>query len=106
MVPRGPVDFAGGRSCRRWQGRGKAARDTERSRSMGSIRVTLWVSLDGVVQGLGRADEDTRGGFKHGGWGQGYNDEGWGREMPKGMPRPGSMLCVRRTWQDFITAWG
>jgi dihydrofolate reductase len=73
---------------------------------MSSISVTMWISLDGVVQGLGRADEDTRGGFTHGGWGPRYNDEVMGREMAKGMSKPGSMLLGRRTWQDFITAWG
>jgi dihydrofolate reductase len=73
---------------------------------MRSITVTMWVSLDGVVQGLGRPDEDTRGGFTHGGWGQRYNDEVMGREMAKAMNKPGDMLFGRRTWQDFITAWG
>jgi|SRR5271166_3397411 len=73
---------------------------------MGSITVTMWVTLDGVVQGLGRADEDTRGGFTHGGWGPRYNDEVMGRMMATAMARPGSMLFGRRTWQDFITAWG
>ena len=72
---------------------------------MRSIVVTMWVSLDGVVQGLGRPDEDTRGGFTHGGWGQRYNDEVMGREMAKGMAKPGDMLFGRRTWQDFITVW-
>jgi len=72
---------------------------------MRSIAVTMWVSLDGVVQGLGRPDEDTRGGFTHGGWGQRYNDEVMGREMGKAMSKPGDMLFGRRTWQDFITAW-
>ncbi|MER7442245.1 dihydrofolate reductase family protein [Micromonospora avicenniae] len=73
---------------------------------MRSIRVTMWITLDGVVQGLGRPDEDTRGGFTHGGWGQRYNDEVMGREMAKAMTAPGDMLFGRRTWQDFITAWG
>jgi len=73
---------------------------------MRSITVTMWVTLDGVVQSLGRPDEDTRGGFTHGGWGQRYNDEVMGREMAKAMARPGDMLFGRRTWQDFITAWG
>ena len=70
------------------------------------ITVTMWVTLDGVVQGLGRPDEDTRGGFTYGGWGQRYNDEVMGREMATAMARPGDMLFGRRTWQDFITAWG
>jgi dihydrofolate reductase len=73
---------------------------------MRSIMVTMWVTLDGVVQGLGRPDEDTRGGFTHGGWGQRYNDEVMGREMAKGMTTPGDMLFGSRTWRDFTTAWG
>ena len=72
---------------------------------MRSIGATMSVTLDGVVQGLGRPDEDTRGGFPHGGWGQQYQDEVMGREMGKGMARPGDMLFGRRTWHDFITAW-
>ena len=72
---------------------------------MRSITVTMWVTLDGVVQGLARADEDTRGGFTHGGWGPRYDDEVMGREMATAMARPGDMLLGRRTWQDFITAW-
>ncbi|MEZ0091955.1 dihydrofolate reductase family protein [Streptacidiphilus sp. EB129] len=73
---------------------------------MRSINATLSITLDGVVQGLGRADEDTRGGFTHGGWGGGYNDEVMGREMGKGMAKPTDMLFGHRTWTDFITAWG
>lgn len=72
---------------------------------MGSISVTMSVTLDGVVQGLGRPDEDTRGGFDLGGWGQGYSDEVMGREMGKGMAATGDMLFGRRTWEDFIGAW-
>jgi len=73
---------------------------------MRSITVTMWVTLDGVVQGLARADEDTRGGFTHGGWGPRYSDEVQDREMAKAMAKPGDMLMGRRTWQDFRAAWG
>ncbi|MBO2449167.1 dihydrofolate reductase family protein [Actinomadura barringtoniae] len=72
---------------------------------MRSITATMFVTLDGVVQGLGRPDEDTSGGFTHGGWGPRYTDEVLGREMAKGMAKPGDMLFGRRTWEDFIGAW-
>jgi dihydrofolate reductase len=73
---------------------------------MGSIGVNMSVTLDGVVQAPARADEDTRGGFRHGGWGQGYQDDVAMREASAGMSRPGSMLLGRRTWQDFASVWG
>jgi dihydrofolate reductase len=78
----------------------------EGSRFLRSITVTMWVTLDGVVQGLGRPDEDTRGGFTRGGWGGRYNDEVMDREMARAMAKPGDMLFGRRTWQDFSTVWG
>ena len=73
---------------------------------MRAISVTMWLTLDGVVQGLGRPDEDTRGGFRHGGWGGRFHDEVMDEEMAKGMGAPGDMLLGRRTWEDFRTAWG
>ncbi|WP_439681089.1 dihydrofolate reductase family protein [Embleya sp. MST-111070] len=73
---------------------------------MRSITARMFVTLDGVVQGLGRPDEDTRGGFTHGGWGPRYNDEVMGRALAEGMAAPGDMLFGRRTWQDFLRAWG
>ncbi|WP_225846192.1 dihydrofolate reductase family protein [Streptomyces sp. HPF1205] len=72
---------------------------------MRQVTATLSITLDGVVQGLGRPDEDTRGGFTHGGWGGKYNDQVMGMEMGKGMSRPTDMLFGHRTWADFITAW-
>jgi dihydrofolate reductase len=72
---------------------------------MRSITVTMNMTLDGVVQSPGRADEDTRGGFRYGGWGAWHQDEALAREMGKRMGRPGAMVLGRRTWQDFITAW-
>jgi dihydrofolate reductase len=73
---------------------------------MRQITARMFITLDGVVQGLGRPDEDTRGGFVHGGWGPAYNDDVMARELGKGMAEPGELLFGRRTWEDFITAWG
>ncbi|QNS05477.1 dihydrofolate reductase family protein [Streptomyces xanthii] len=73
---------------------------------MRTLTVTMFMTLDGVVQGLGRPDEDTRGDFPYGGWGPRYNDEVMGRELAEGMSRPGDMLLGRRTWQDFHRVWG
>ena len=38
------------------------------------VLVVNHVSLDGVLQGPGRPDEDTRDGFRHGGWALVAND--------------------------------
>ncbi|MGV9677781.1 dihydrofolate reductase family protein [Nocardia sp. NPDC003482] len=73
---------------------------------MRSITAIMFMTLDGVVQGLGRPDEDTRGGFTHGGWGPRYNDDIMGAEMARGMAASGEMLLGRRTWEDFARVWG
>ena len=64
---------------------------------MRTISVTMSITLDGVVQGLGRPDEDTRDGFTHGGWGPRYQDEVMGREMGRGMSQP-TDIGVRDRW--------
>lgn len=72
---------------------------------MSGICATESISLDGVMQGLGRADEDTRGGFAHGGWGEGYQDHVMGEFMAEGMAAEGVMLFGRRTYDDLMRAW-
>jgi dihydrofolate reductase len=63
------------------------------------------VSLDGVMQAPGRPDEDTRGGFQHGGWAIPYSDEVLGRVMGEGMTGEGAMLFGRRTYEDLGSYW-
>ena len=63
------------------------------------------VTLDGVTQGLGRADEDTRGGFVHGGWGDGYQDEVSMGFAAEGMSAGGGLLFGRRTYEDLLGYW-
>ncbi|NED97658.1 dihydrofolate reductase [Phytoactinopolyspora alkaliphila] len=72
---------------------------------MARIIVTNNVTLDGVMQAPGRADEDRRGGFEHGGWALPYNDDVMGRVMGESMAGTGSLLLGRRTYQDFHAFW-
>jgi dihydrofolate reductase len=63
------------------------------------------ITLDGVMQAPGRADEDTRGGFVHGGWGVPYADEVMGRAMGERMAGDGGLVLGRRTYEDLFGYW-
>jgi dihydrofolate reductase len=63
------------------------------------------VTLDGVMQAPGRADEDTRGGFEHGGWATPNSDETLGRAMGEHMARGSALLFGRRTYEDLLGHW-
>jgi dihydrofolate reductase len=72
---------------------------------MRKVSVVNNMSLDGVMQAPGRPDEDTRDGFKHGGWAAAYNDEVKGKTMAQGMSKGGDLLFGRRTYEDFFKVW-
>lgn len=72
---------------------------------MRKITVLNNLSLDGVMQAPGGRDEDTRGGFPHGGWAQPYNDPVMAGEMGAGMAREGALLFGRRTYEQFAAFW-
>ncbi len=72
---------------------------------MGKIVVVNNVTLDGVTQGPGRPDEDTRGGFEYGGWGIPYADQMQGEAMGKSMAQARGILLGRRTYEDFYGYW-
>ena len=63
------------------------------------------LSLDGVIQAPGRAEEDTRGGFDRGGWAEAYNDAVKGAEMGKGIASGPALVFGRRTYEDFYDVW-
>lgn len=63
------------------------------------------LTLDGVMQAPGRADEDTRGGFEHGGWAVPYADQAMGSAMGERMGQRGSIVLGRRTYEDFAGYW-
>jgi dihydrofolate reductase len=65
-----------------------------------------FMSLDGVVQAPGGPDEDTDGGFAHGGWSHPYFDpEVMGAVIGEGMNAAAALLFGRRTWQGMAAAW-
>ena len=70
------------------------------------IIVTDFMSLDGVVQAPGGPEEDTDGGFAHGGWSMPYFDpEVMGPVIGEGMASAEALLFGRRTWQGMAAAW-
>jgi dihydrofolate reductase len=72
---------------------------------MATITVFESITLDGVMQAPGRADEDTRGGFPYGGWAVPYQDEVAMRFAGEGMSQGGAMLFGRRTYEDLVGYW-
>lgn len=72
------------------------------------MRIVLsdFISLDGVMQAPGGAEEDIDGGFAHGGWSMPYFDpESMGGFIEEAMGTTGALLFGRRTWQTMAAAW-
>jgi dihydrofolate reductase len=70
------------------------------------IVVSEFMSLDGVVQAPGGAQEDVDGGFAHGGWSMPYFDpEKMGPVIGEGLASTDALLFGRRTWQGMAAAW-
>jgi dihydrofolate reductase len=63
------------------------------------------LTLDGVMQGPGRSDEDTRDGFAHGGWAVPYSDEAMVAKMGDRMGGSRAFLFGRRTYEDLLASW-
>jgi dihydrofolate reductase len=72
---------------------------------MRKIIVFMNLTLDGVMQAPGRADEDVRGGFAHGGWALPYADPVMGRVAGESMATTGAIVLGRRTYEDFYSVW-
>ena len=72
------------------------------------MQITLidFMSLDGVVQAPGGPEEDTDGGFAHGGWSAPYFDlDVMGPAIFGALEAADALLFGRRTWQGMANAW-
>src|SRR4051794_24943219 len=64
------------------------------------------MSLDGVVQAPGGPEEDSDGGFAHGGWAAPYFDvEVMGGAIGEITQRTDALLFGRKTWERMAAAW-
>ena len=70
------------------------------------VLVSEFMSLDGVVQAPGGKDEDTTGGFRHGGWSfEFFDPEVMGAVVDEYAERSEVLLQGRRTYQVSAGAW-
>ena len=66
---------------------------------MRELIVAEFITLDGVIQAPGGRDEDTDGGFQHGGWTVPYWHDDIGAHFFQAMSKADAFLLGRKTWQ-------
>jgi hypothetical protein len=71
---------------------------------MGKVIVMNHLTLDGVMQGPGRRDEDTRDGFDLGGWGAPRGDEAMVAKMGERMGADRAFLFGHRTYEQLLAS--
>jgi len=69
---------------------------------MRKVIVNEFLTLDGTAQAPGGPDEDTSGGFQHGGWHMQYGEGGG---MGKLIGEAGGFLLGRRTYEIWAGYW-
>ncbi|MDG4826145.1 dihydrofolate reductase family protein [Asanoa sp. WMMD1127] len=69
------------------------------------VTITEFVSLDGVSQGPGSADEDRSEGFTRGGWLTPHADGRFIEAASHWLSLADGLLLGRRTYEEFAAAW-
>jgi len=72
---------------------------------MRKLIVHQFITLDGVIQAPGGVDEDTDGGFAHGGWTHPYWHDDIGMRFSQAMENADTLLLGRKTWQTHGNAF-
>ncbi len=66
---------------------------------MRQLIIAEFITLDGVIQAPGGKNEDTDGGFQHGGWTLPYWHDEIGLHFDQAMQQADTLLLGRKTWQ-------
>jgi dihydrofolate reductase len=66
---------------------------------MRELIIAEFITLDGVIQAPGGKDEDTEGGFAHGGWTWPYWHDDIGAHFFQAMADADAFLLGRKTWE-------
>jgi dihydrofolate reductase len=66
---------------------------------MRNLIIAEFITLDGVIQAPGGKDEDTDGGFQHGGWTWPFWHDDIGKHFFEAMQNADAFLLGRKTWQ-------
>ena len=72
---------------------------------MRKLIVHQFISLDGVIQAPGGVDEDTDGGFSHGGWTIPFWHDDIGMRFSQAMETADTLLLGRKTWKTHGDAF-
>jgi dihydrofolate reductase len=72
---------------------------------MRKLIVDEWMTLDGVVQSPSSPDEDSEGGFSHGGWHMPYMDDVAMKWTLENVTSAGGFVLGRRTYEIFAAHW-
>lgn len=72
---------------------------------MRQLIVDEWLTLDGVAQAPGQADEDPSGGFDHGGWHMRYADEAFQDWVLGNLNEAAGIVLGRKTYEGFAGFW-
>lgn len=72
---------------------------------MGKVVAIEHVTLDGVMQGPARPDEDSRDGFEYGGWATARSDPAMQAVLGARMGSAWALLVGRTTYEDFASVW-
>jgi dihydrofolate reductase len=64
-----------------------------------------FITIDGVIQAPGGKEEDTDGGFTHGGWTHPYWHDDIGKHFDETLSQADTFLLGRKTWQIHGTAF-